>query len=150
MDFDESERKEFRLLPGDLLICEGGEVGRTAIWRGEVEECYFQKAIHRARPRDERTNPAFIMYHLMNAFLIRNAYGVVGTDTTIAHLPGVKLKALLMPAPPRVEQDTIVEALQAVDIKMDAEESQLKAIDDLFQSLLHQLMTGRVRVKGCD
>ena len=44
MDFSEKDRKEFRLLPGDVLICEGGAgVAQTAIWRGEIDECYFQK-----------------------------------------------------------------------------------------------------------
>jgi type I restriction enzyme S subunit len=43
MDFDSEEQSAFRLLPGDALICEGGEVGRTAIWRGELKDCYYQK-----------------------------------------------------------------------------------------------------------
>ena len=50
MDFDESDREEFRLRKGDILICEGGEVGRCAIWNDELPECYFQKALHRVRP----------------------------------------------------------------------------------------------------
>jgi hypothetical protein len=36
MDFDEDERRIFPLQPGDLLICEGGEPGRSAVWRGEI------------------------------------------------------------------------------------------------------------------
>ncbi|CAN5364520.1 hypothetical protein BH23ACI1_BH23ACI1_14210 [soil metagenome] len=39
-----SQPKILRLEPGDLMICEGGEPGRAAIWRGELTECYFQKA----------------------------------------------------------------------------------------------------------
>ena len=49
MEFDEADRRRFALRPGDLLVCEGGEVGRAAIWHGELEECYFQKALHRIR-----------------------------------------------------------------------------------------------------
>ena len=48
MHFDDKDRKKFHLLPGDLLVCEGGEVGRTAMWTGEFD-CYYQKAIHRLR-----------------------------------------------------------------------------------------------------
>ena len=51
MDFSPAERQKFSLILGDLLVCEGGEVGRTAVWRGEIEGCYFQKAVHRVRPR---------------------------------------------------------------------------------------------------
>ena len=43
------ELDEYRLKAGDLLICEGGEPGRCAIWRDEREEMYFQKALHRVR-----------------------------------------------------------------------------------------------------
>jgi type I restriction enzyme S subunit len=47
MDFAPWERDRYLLRPGDLLVCEGGEVGRTAVWRGEIAECFYQKAIHR-------------------------------------------------------------------------------------------------------
>jgi len=50
MDFTEAEREKYGLNVDDILVCEGGEVGRTALWRGELESCYFQKAIHRLRP----------------------------------------------------------------------------------------------------
>jgi len=46
MDFDGAQRERFRLSPGDLLINEGGSYpGRSAIWNGELEECYFQKGV---------------------------------------------------------------------------------------------------------
>ncbi len=146
MDFDDGEREEFRLKPGDALICEGGEVGRTAIWRGEIEECYYQKAIHRARPRSGQMSTEFLMYHMMNSFLIRKSYGNIGTVTTIAHLPGVKLKALPIPVPPRAEQNKICHYLSTLNAKIASEEVRLSAHKSLFESLLHHLMTGKVRV----
>lgn len=150
MDFDDQERAEFLLRPGDVLICDGGEVGRTAIWRGELAECYFQKAIHRARLRDSRMTAEFLLYHMTSAFLVRDCYGVVGTTTTIPHLPGVKLKRLLVPVPPRTEQDDIVTSLATTDKKIAAEESRVSALGELFRSLLRDLMTGRVRVGALD
>ena len=148
MDFDDEERLTFRLSPGDALICEGGEVGRTAIWRGELDECYYQKAIHRARPRNNRIGTEFLMYHMMNAFLIRNCYGLVGTKTTIAHLPGIKLKTLRIPVPPKPDQDRIVAWLSVIDRKIGSEENRLLSLDSLFKSLLHGLMTGQIRLPG--
>jgi type I restriction enzyme S subunit len=44
-----SDLQRFRLRDGDLLVCEGGEIGRAAIWRQLIEECYYQKALHRLR-----------------------------------------------------------------------------------------------------
>ena len=45
MDFDLRERSKFALRKGDLLVCEGGEPGRASVWDGEIEPCYYQKAL---------------------------------------------------------------------------------------------------------
>src|SRR5438132_13167212 len=51
MYFTDDDEKRLRLEPGDLLVCEGGDIGRTAIWRGELARCYYQNHLHRARLR---------------------------------------------------------------------------------------------------
>jgi type I restriction enzyme S subunit len=146
MDFDLREREKFRLLPGDLLICEGGDVGRTAMWRGELRECYFQKAIHRLRPKSDNISPTYFMYWMMELFLFRRYPFSDGTKTTIPHLPAVKLKAMCLPLPPKSEQDEIARILTAVDRKLDAEQQRLKALRGIFDSALHHLMTGKIRI----
>ena len=66
MDFDPSIRDRFRLTPGDLLINEGGSYpGRSAIWKGELEECYFQKALHRLRPCNTTTDTTRFFFYIM-------------------------------------------------------------------------------------
>jgi type I restriction enzyme S subunit len=60
LDIAPDELERFTLRVGDILVCEGGEVGRTAIWRGELERCAFQKAIHRLRPLTSSENPSTI------------------------------------------------------------------------------------------
>ena len=62
MDFSDKEQAELRLIPGDLLVCEGGEVGRCAIWGGEIDECYFQKALHRIRPDQNLADSEFLYW----------------------------------------------------------------------------------------
>ncbi len=64
MDFDPEDRIRFSLNEGELLVCEGGDIGRTAIWRGELSECYYQKAIHRVRPIRKTEYPRFFFYIL--------------------------------------------------------------------------------------
>ena len=151
MDFPEEQRERFRLRSGDLLICEGGEVGRTAIWRGEIEECYYQKAIHRARPRDGRIDSEFFMYHMMHAFLVRKVYGIQGTTTTIAHLPAVKLKALPIPVPPLSEQRAIAHVLRTVQRAREATVKVIAAARQVKQSLMCHLFTfGSVAVDQAD
>lgn len=50
MWFSPQEKESLRLQNGDLLVNEGGDVGRCAIWNGEITECYFQNAVNRVRP----------------------------------------------------------------------------------------------------
>ena len=51
MEIPPAQQELFRLHTGDLLVCEGGEVGRCAIWTGSSEYMAFQKALHRVRPQ---------------------------------------------------------------------------------------------------
>lgn len=103
-----------------------------------------------ARPRNGNMLPEFLAHHMMHAFLLSNTYGLVGTKTTIAHLPGVKLKALLIPVPSTDNQEEIVQALDRIDEKEKNETSKLEALTQTFNSLLHELMTGQRRVHDLD
>src|SRR5437016_4751801 len=58
-----SDLQRYRLCSGDLLVCEGGEVGRAAIWNAPIPECYYQKALHRLRAT-QGYDPALLMYLL--------------------------------------------------------------------------------------
>ena len=144
MDFNEAEAEKFRLKNGDLLVCEGGEVGRTAIWRDEIAECYFQKAIHRLRPHSNELMPEFFLYWMERAFRFGNIYGVAGTQTTIAHLPQEKLKAMKIPKPLLQDQEQIVVLMKACDSKIAALEKESSLLNELFRAMLEELMTGRL------
>jgi len=146
MDFNERERGKFILVRGDLLICEGGEPGRAAIWHGAVKECYYQKALHRLRPKSDTISNEFLAHWLEFALRYQDLYGVAGASSTIAHLPEVQLKMLQVPLPSRNEQDTIVEFFNAVDNKIALHQSKHAAFSALFRTLLHQLMTAQIRV----
>jgi type I restriction enzyme S subunit len=66
MDFDDSARSKFRLIPGDLLVNEGGSYpGRSAIWTGRLDECYYQKALHRLRPHRKNDDTTRFIYFVM-------------------------------------------------------------------------------------
>ena len=64
MDFSEREMEKFQLKKGDLLVCEGGEVGRCAIWEEQINPCFYQKALHRVRPRIEDIDVFYTMYYI--------------------------------------------------------------------------------------
>lgn len=112
MDFTETEEQKFALRRGDLLVCEGGEPGRCAVWQGQIEPCCFQKAVHRLRPRDGAIDPYFMMYRLWYGALIGEFLGA-HTRTTIAHLPAVRLAELPVRVPSIAQQQAIVERLNS-------------------------------------
>jgi type I restriction enzyme S subunit len=91
-----------------------------------------------------------MVHWMMFAFLLTNTYGVTGTRTTIAHLPEIKLKPLLVPVLSPDEQAEIVAAIDTVDHKHAGHQRKLGSLQDLFRTLLHELMTAKIRVNDLD
>jgi type I restriction enzyme S subunit len=145
MDFTPDERTKFALQVDDILVCEGGEVGRTAIWRGELEECFFQKAIHRLRSKDNRIIPQYMLAFMKRA-AERGAFVNLTSQTSIAHLTQEKLALLQVVLPPRSEQEKMVELWTTLDVGQQNEEIFLKKLQQLKSALMADLLTGRVRV----
>ena len=115
MDFDDDDRTEFSLEDGDLLITEGGEVGRCAVWHNEVQNCYFQKAIHRVRCNNDIILPEYLAWWFKFHSEFNAFEDIVGGKATIAHLPGVKLKKLEIVVPDMVRQRNFVMFLEKVN-----------------------------------
>ena len=118
MDFSAEDRERFSLRSGDLLVCEGGEVGRTALWDGRLSECYFQKAIHRLRPVTENDEPRFFRYFMQLA--VHSGLFALFTASTIQHLPAEKLRVVRYPSPPRSQQRAIADYLDRETARVDA------------------------------
>jgi type I restriction enzyme S subunit len=106
MNLEESELQEFRLAVGDLLICEGGEPGRCAIWRDDEREMYFQKALHRVRPH-AGVSAEYIAIAL-ESDAISGALDEYFTGATIKHFVGQALQRYTFALPPAAEQARIV------------------------------------------
>ncbi len=134
----------FRLQKGDLLVCEGGEVGRAAIWDNELGECYYQKALHRLRPLSGY-HPR-LMLETLRYFMERDALSEFISRTSIAHLTQEKLAAVPLPTPKADEQDRIVAKTLAAKQHLETEELQLLKLGLLKSGLMDDLLTGRVRV----
>jgi type I restriction enzyme, S subunit len=141
MDFDEKDRKEFRLEYGDILMCEGGEVGRCAIWRKEIEECYFQKALHRIRPNLELVKSEYLV-HLFWWLAQTGGLGDFTSQVTIAHLTGEKLKELVIPVPPLSLQDEFARVVARVEGLRGRMSESERQVEGLFGSLLHEAFNG--------
>lgn len=116
MRFEKSEQDRYGLRHGDLVICEGGEPVRCAIWKEEVPGMKIQKALHRVRVRVSHNNE-FVYYRLLlagrNGELSKHFIG-----STIKHLTGVGLKQVEFSYPSVEEQQKIAAVLSALDAKI--------------------------------
>jgi type I restriction enzyme, S subunit len=143
MDFSAEDRERLALLKGDLLVCEGGEVGRTAIWDGQLEECYFQKALHRLRPITAHDEPRFFRYFMWMA--VGTGLFELTTASTIQHLPAEKLRVVRYPAPPRRQQRAIADYLDRETARLDslvaAKERVLALLAEKRRALITSVVT---------
>ena len=134
--FEESELSKYRLRKGDLLICEGGDVGRSAIWENE-QEMYYQNALHRVRFYGG-INPYYFRLLLEcykgNKILDENSKGM-----TIKHLVKSALNAIYFPLPPIKEQQRIIDKFQSLSPLLErynAIEERLSSLNARFPNLL--------------
>ena len=104
MAFRDHEIEKFSVRAGDLLICEGGEPGRCAIYTGSDHTLMYQKAIHRARPHLASVSMRFVQFCF--AHQVASGIGMPRySETTIRHLTLEKLRAIPLPVAPLSEQD---------------------------------------------
>lgn len=138
MPFEDSELKEFSLLVGDVLICEGGEPGRAAVWDARSQGIYFQKAIHRVRFFAPVDPHFFVLALKASADDGRLAESFTGTG--IKHFTGKGLSGYRFPLPPLAEQHRIVAKVDELMALCDRLEATLATADTTKQRLLEALL----------
>lgn len=117
MWFTEHEVQQLALEPNDLVVCEGGDAGRSAIWHGEIDGCYFQNSVNRVRGVGHNTT-----FYLMRWLGVVKSCGymdIVCNKATIAHLTKEKLANLPMLFPPPDEQQAIADYLDTETARID-------------------------------
>lgn len=150
-----SELEQLRLRDGDLLFVRTNGVlenaGRCALYRGELEGCYFASYLIRVRVDSTKVLPAFVNEYartergrsFLSGRAIRTADGKFNINSGT-------LKRVLLPLPCLDEQKEIVRQLNLVERKLKLHESKRSALSDLFRTLLHHLMTAQIRVHDLD
>jgi type I restriction enzyme S subunit len=149
MHFSAQDETRLEFLPNDLLVCEGGDVGRTAIWNGEIERCYFQNHLHRLRAinRDEII-AEFAMYWFWYAFELGKVYFGRGNKTTIPNLSKSRLGELQIPCPPIGEQERIVLLLSNLQRSADLHEAIYRDRRELQESLTARIISAQMGISG--
>jgi type I restriction enzyme, S subunit len=139
MHFSEGERKKFGLREGDLLVCEGGEVGRAALWRGSFE-CYFQKALHRLRPSNGRAGSEY-MLHFMRFAADTGRLSDFTSQSSIAHLTREKLARVQVSLPPLPEQRKIAAILSSLDEVIESTQAVIDQLAVVKNAMMAELLT---------
>lgn len=133
MKFEESEQERYELKYGDLVICEGGKPGRCAIWKEQIPNMKIQKALHRVRVHD-----CLDYRYLFYWFLLAGKTGELDqyfTGATIKHMPGQKLKEVVIDKPPLEIQHRIADILSAYDDLIENNQKQIKLLEEAAQRL---------------
>ena len=133
MRFEDDEQERYGLKYGDLVICEGGEPGRCAVWKDQIPNMKIQKALHRVRVHD-CLDYRFLYYW----FLLAGKTGALEqyfTGATIKHMPGEKLKSVLIDMPPIEVQRHIANILWAYDNLIENNQKQIKLLEEAAQRL---------------
>jgi len=132
MRFEVHEEERYSIRDGDLIVCEGGEPGRCAIWRGNAP-MKIQKALHRVRTKAGLDN-----YFLYYWFLRAGRTGELEpffTGTTIKHLTGKALAELRIPLPPIDLQREAARVLRSLDEKIDLNRRISQTLEAMAQAI---------------
>lgn len=143
MRIEADEIEKYSVSHNDLIICEGGEPGRCAVW-DKQDSIFYQKALHRVRFLDN-SNPRFYMYYLwfsaQSGQLCRYF-----TGTGIKHLTGQSLSKVIVPTADRTIQDSIVAEIESrlsvCDSIENTVDTALQQAEALRQSILKKAFEG--------
>ncbi|MGE0210520.1 MAG: restriction endonuclease subunit S [Parvibaculaceae bacterium] len=145
MAIPEQELATKLLRPGDLLVCEGGEIGRAAIWNGERAVMSFQNHLHRLRSLNAEVEPHFYVYFLQAAFTQLGIFEGAGNKTTIPNLSRNRLAALEVPHPPLPEQRAISTTLARVHEAIRTHDRSTETAQELKSAAMRTLFTCGLR-----
>lgn len=136
MRFETREVERYGLKPGDIVMCEGGEPGRCALWKGQREGMMIQKALHRIRPR-AGLDSTFLYYAFLNIGK-QNGFAPFFTGATIKHLPREQLARVPIRFPEWSEQKAIAVVLSAYDDLIATNQHRIALLEDAARRLYRE------------
>ncbi|MEV0391993.1 restriction endonuclease subunit S [Polymorphospora rubra] len=147
MNFTDKEAKTFSLRDGDIVMSEASgsasEVGKPALWSGEIEDCCFQNTL--IRVRSHGIDPRFLL-HFLRYEARRGAFVAHARGVGIHHLGSARLAKWPVPVPPPEDQSYIADAMDEVELTANAVEDRLSAIvaqyDRAFDLVVYESLIG--------
>jgi type I restriction enzyme, S subunit len=145
MRFEDHELDTFGLRYGDIVMCEGGEPGRCAIWKAQIPGTMIQKALHRIRPH-QCLDHEFLYYTFLHMGRT-GQFAPLFTGATIKHLPREKLALLEIAIPPLSIQKRITEILANYDDLIETNRRRMKLLEEVARQLYQEWFV-RLRFPG--
>jgi type I restriction enzyme S subunit len=150
MDFKPQEFEAYQLKPGDVLIGEASgsrdEVGKPAVWSGEIEGCCFQNTLIRVRP-NKAVDPSYLYHHFL-ADAMSGRFGAAARGVGIHHLGSTTLSQWSINLAPADEQSALTADVARILSILDALEKEIEAglrrAERLRQSILSSAFAGRL------
>lgn len=136
MRFEPHEMDRYGLTHGDIVMCEGGEPGRCAIWKDAVPGMMIQKALHRIRPHD-CLDYRYLFYFFLHTGRI-GGFAPFFTGATIKHLPRQSLAKLEIEFPQRLIQERIADILFAYDTLIENNQRRLALMEESVRLLYRE------------
>jgi type I restriction enzyme, S subunit len=136
MRFEPKEKERYGLRFGDIVMCEGGEPGRCAIWKDQLPGMMIQKALHRIRP-SAALDHRFVYYNLRSIGQSRG-FDQFFTGATIKHLPLEKLAKVEVTVPPLPVQRRIAGILSAYDELIENSQRRIRLLEDMARALYRE------------
>jgi type I restriction enzyme S subunit len=151
MDIPVEEYPRFTVKRGDMLVCEGGLVGRSAFWDEQLSVCGFQKALHRVRAKDPNNDYPRYLFYIMNIAATRGAFAADGNENTFAHLTCEKLRRQRFPFPRYGEQLDITnfldDELEDCQIAIEHKKRQITLLQEFRTRLISDVVTGKLDIR---
>ncbi len=144
------DRSQLSLKKGDLLVSEGGDVGRSCLWNNELEVCYFQNSVNRVRPLTDNSNR--YLYYWMTVIKDKGYIDVLCNKSTIAHFTAEKVASVPVPFPPDKEQLAISNYLDTEILRFNTLTQEAQTAITLLQerrtALISAAVTGKMDVRA--
>jgi type I restriction enzyme, S subunit len=148
-----ADRARLELRDGDLMVCEGGEPGRCAVWSGSGSGMAFQKALHRVRVDRRIVLPGYLALILEEGVKV-GRWDHLFTGTTIKHLPQQQLRKLEIPVPSMTDQSRLLCELSELKGQLDRVTDQVGVAQDraigLRRAVLAAAFAGRLTGRSSD
>ena len=146
MRFEAHELERYSLNAGDIVMCEGGEPGRCALWRDHHHRMMLQKALHRIRPAPQTADSTYLYYYFLNTGK-QNGFAPYFTGSTIKHLPREQLAQFPIRLPSLSKQQRIGAALSSYDNLITTNQRRITLLEEASR-LIYREWFVRLRFPG--